>query len=41
MLQSTMKKFFLEKNSDSKEYVLYDFTYRKPKIRQKSPMVWS
>lgn len=41
MLQSIMKKFSLQKNSDSKEYIPYDFTYRKSKIKQKSPMVLS
>lgn len=41
MLLSTMKKFSLEKNADSKEYILYDFTYRKSKFRQKSPTVLS
>lgn len=39
ILQSAMKKFSLQKNSDFKEYIPYDFTYSKSKIKQKSPMV--
>ena len=37
MKQTTRKKFSLQKNSDSEDYIVYDFIYRKSIIRQEFP----